>query len=203
MKFFAYALAFVGISGFTSAALDPSILKERDATTNEYTLVLNLFNNVLSYDANINATVAGLDRITVLLNPNTVFNVRSDISALTDAVNAAAAEAPDITKRYLAPDARYELAARQTTGNETLDLADLLAELLTEIDNTINPLLVDLGLGPLVTDLITPLEDALVALVRGVGAVVDGLVAALYPILEAIASAVGAILGPVLGLLGL
>lgn len=55
----------------------------------------------------------------------------------------------------------------------------------------------------LLTDLIEPLEDALVALVRGVGAVVDGLVAALLPILDALTKAVGSILGPILALLGL
>lgn len=93
------------------------------------------------------------------MNPSTVASVRSDLKSITSLVNDAAAKAPTLglTQRSLT----LELEPRQIT-NETLDLADLLATLLTEVDNTINPLLENLGLGKLNTSFLAPVQQTLV-----------------------------------------
>ena len=158
MKFFTYGLALAGFIGLSGCAA----IEKRDVVTDEIDLVTNLYNQVLTIDANISksfiltqhpyptstyirftdATVAGYNSVTILLNPKVVSTVRSDIEQLTSIINAAAAEAPTLSKR----DFTLELDSRQIS-NTTLDLADILATLLEEVVNTINPLLDNLGLG--------------------------------------------------------
>ncbi|KAI9655569.1 MAG: hypothetical protein M1821_005362 [Bathelium mastoideum] len=195
MKFFGCTVAFACVALVSSAvttSYDKAALAERDAATDEITLVTNLYNSVLPYDADINSTVKTLNAdSTAAENATAEAKIRSDIEAITSLINSASTAAKAVTKR--------SLEVRQITpSNSTIDLADILVDLLFEVDNTVNTLVNDLGLSAL-DGLLTPLEDALTSLVGAVGSVVDGVVNLVVSILDGVASTLGTLLGGVLG----
>ncbi|KAL9081041.1 MAG: hypothetical protein Q9157_000357 [Trypethelium eluteriae] len=141
MKLITYAFALTCMTSLSLAGVinqPENTLSERDVTSNEYTLVSNLYEQILQKDANINSTVAGINsESTTAENQTAIATVRSDIESITSLTNIAAASAL-LQKRSLDP---------RQASNSTIDLADLLVTLLEEVISTVNQLVDNLGLG--------------------------------------------------------
>ncbi|KAI9708488.1 MAG: hypothetical protein M1820_003949 [Bogoriella megaspora] len=193
MKLFSTILALAYVAHVSSAAVvspTETEISKRDAGSDAFDLVSSLYDSILQYDADINSTVAGLTPTSTSEEKAAALSTaRSDLETITSLINTATTSISSLTKRSLSP---------RQAGNETIDLADLLVTLLTEVDNTVNQLIENLGLTGLV-DLLTPIEDALTALVGAVGQVVDGVIALVVQLLDAITSALGSVLSGVLG----
>ncbi|KAF4556600.1 Hypothetical protein D9617_1g084780 [Elsinoe fawcettii] len=207
MKLFTYALSFLGLASTGIAAAvntDVVALQKRDEAQNLQALavVQGLYSQILGVTASINATRAGLNAdSTIIDNATALVSFQTDIVSLTTLVTAATAQvnliAVPVGKRSI-----MHLFVRQDPPSTTvIDLSNLLVTLLLEVENTINPLLDNLGLGPLVDAVLVPLEQAINALVGALGELVDGLIAIVVQILDALTTAVGAVIGPILGAL--
>ncbi|KAG8628114.1 hypothetical protein KVT40_003987 [Elsinoe batatas] len=205
MRFFTQLVAVVGLASVcTAAAVDTGVarLQKRNKATEALAVVQDLFDQIRVVTANINATRAGLNAdSTIFENATALVSFQTDITSITTLVTAATVQVNAIS---VLPAKRsfMGLFVRQEPPSTTvIDLSNLLVTLLLEVENTVNPLLTNLGLGPLVDAVLVPLEQAINALVGALGELVDGLIALVVQLLDAITSAVGAIIGPILGAL--
>ncbi|KAF2220738.1 hypothetical protein BDZ85DRAFT_284459 [Elsinoe ampelina] len=205
MLFFTQLSTFVALAAIcNAAAVNTGVthFQKRDEATEALAVVQGLFDQVRVVTANINATRAGLNAdSTIFENATALVSFQSDITSITTLVTAATVQVNAISVPVAKRSFTGLFVRQEPPSTTVIDLSNLLVTLLLEVENTVNPLLTNLGLGPLVDAVLVPLEQAINALVGALGELVDGLIALVVQLLDAITSAVGAIIGLILGAL--
>jgi len=191
MRFFSvFALTGLAATAIASpvAVSESAVQKRQTGPSAALTLLTNLLSTVKVHTAAINTTVATItSSSTPAEKAAAAAAAGADLTTITTEITTAAtaAKALTVTKRS-------DLVARQAS---TTTIAAALQALLEELVATVQNLVTNLGLGPLLSFL-NPLLSALGTLVLSLIPVVDDLLAIVEELLDGILTGLGtALLG--------